>query len=307
MEHPCNQRPSILLNAIDLHCHTTASDGHLPPLQLYQYAIDQGITTLAITDHDSISGFELLRNTSLPEGPALISGIELSTTWSGMEIHIVGLNFPCDNPDLLATIESQKKARYQRAQMIAEKLSRLLKHPVPPEALLDKIVNHIRAINSASTVTEIQPPLPIQLGRPHFASWLKKEDYVKTEQEAYKKYLNNSKLGNLRAFWPSMSQGTARLRAFGATTVLAHPGKYKLTRTKLKALINDFKLAGGQALEVVTSNQPQSQTQQLASFCQAFGLSASQGSDFHSPKNTWTALGRFPAMPDHLTPVWDIW
>ncbi len=294
------------MNQIDLHCHTTASDGTLSPLELYQRAHKKGITTLAITDHDTVAACEFLLNTHLPDGPRLITGIELSTAWSGVEIHIVGLNFPLNTPDLNQIVQRQSQARHQRSLHIAQRLARHLNSGLTQDDIIHEVTALAKSTFISGTDDFHLPTELIQTGRPHFARWLQQEGYVKSEQEAFKKLLGNSKLGNLRAFWPATSQAVAWIRALGGTAVLAHPGKYGMTRTKLRALIKDFKLAGGHALEVANCNTPASQIQQLTSFCHEFQLKASQGSDFHSPDNPWIELGRLPT-PDSIGYVWEDW
>lgn len=296
------------MKKIDLHCHTTASDGTLSPLQLYNRAHEQGVTLLAITDHDTIAGYEYLSNTTtLPSGPQLISGIELSTTWSNIEIHIVGVNFPTNHPDLTQIIREQGEARHQRALHIAKRLACRLNQRLTSDALFNAVLDQAKITQQVSQDNFQLPDTRIQLGRPHFAAWLKNKGLVNSAQDAFKKYLTNNKLGNIRAFWPAMTQRIACIRALGGTPILAHPGKYGLTRTKLSALIVDFKYAGGQALEVIGCNTPHSQIQQLADFCKRYDLKASQGSDFHSPDNPWIELGRLPCLPKNLTPIWDSW
>lgn len=287
------------MNPIDLHCHTTASDGTLDPLALYLRAQSRGVGTLAITDHDTVAACRLLQATTLPKGPRLIPGIELSTSWSGIEVHIVGLAFSLDNPDLDPIIQRQGQARHQRSLHIAERLARQLPDRPDAEALLQAVIDQAQS--------QPNPALAQQTGRPHFARWLVHQGRAKSEQDAFDKWLGRAKLGGLRAFWPPMSQAVAWIRAVQGTAVLAHPGKYRLTRTKLRALIKDFKLAGGHALEVASGNSPTSQVDQLASFCREFQLSASQGSDFHSPSNPWIELGRLPRLPAGLPCVWDHW
>ncbi len=291
---------------IDLHSHTTASDGALGPLELCQRAQERGVSTLAITDHDTVAAHIFLRQHSL-DNLQLITGIELSTTWSGAEIHIVGLNFPLDHPDLGQIISAQGKARRERSLHIATKLSKRLPDYSAEDifqAVMAEAINRQKATSDGFTLNEDD----IQIGRPHFANWLVAIRQCRHVEDAFQKYLGNSKIGNLKAFWPAMSQGVAWIRALGGTAVLAHPGKYKMTRTKLTALIKDFKYAGGHALEVQGSNTPQSQNDQIAGFCQRFDLSASQGSDFHNPEYPWADIGRLPPnLPRDVKPVWADW
>ncbi|MDP0562244.1 MAG: PHP domain-containing protein [Candidatus Endonucleobacter sp. (ex Gigantidas childressi)] len=304
--HSPQVRP-YTLSIVDLHSHTTASDGSLSPIQLYKRAHSQNVTTLAITDHDTHAACQYLHSVSLPSGPRIIPGIELSTTWSGVEIHIIGLNFSLDNPDLDIIVQKQSQARYQRSLHIAKQLARRLPLGLSAEMIFAAVLLEAKKAQQIASDGFYLPDERIQTGRPHFAKWLKREGLVKNDQEAFKKYLSNNRLGNLRAFWPSMSQGVARIRGVGGSAVLAHPGKYGMTRTKLKALISDFKLAGGHALEVVGCNVPSSQIQQIASFCQEFSLKGSQGSDFHNPESPWVELGRLTGMPKNVIPIWEGW
>lgn len=290
----------------DLHCHTTASDGTLGPLELYQRAKEQGVELLAITDHDSIEAHRFLRTQSL-DGPKLVSGMELSTTWSGVEIHIVGLNFSLDHPDLAAIISHQNNARKQRSLHIANKLTKHLKLAISPEALYEEVVELALERQRATSDGFVLEAENIQTGRPHFAAWLLKNGYVKDIQQSFDRYLGHTKIGNLKAYWPPMSRAVAWIRAVQGTAVLAHPGKYKMTRTKLRALVNDFALAGGHALEVSSCAQPPGQAEDLASLCRDFNLKASRASDFHTPANQWVDLGKPAQLPSTVTAVWEGW
>ena len=292
---------------IDLHSHTTASDGTLGPLELCQRASERGVTALAITDHDTVAAHQFLSQYSLPEGLQLISGIELSTTWSGAEIHIVGLNFSLTHPDLERIIRSQGEARRQRSLHIASRLAKRMTGYTAKQIFSEVLSGAAQRQKSTSDGFSLSDA-ELQVGRPHFAHWLVNNGFCKDTDDAFRKYLGNNKIGNLKAFWPPMSQGVAWIRAIGGTAVLAHPGKYNMTRTKLTALIKDFKYAGGLALEVQGANSPHSQIEQLANFCLHFELQASQGSDFHNPDYQWIDIGRLPpSLPKGLPPVWESW
>lgn len=291
---------------VDLHCHTTASDGSMGPLEVYERARDQGVDILAITDHDSVAAHQFLKNKTL-EGPRLITGMELSTTWSAMEIHIVGLNFSLSHPDLEKIIHHQCSARKQRSLLIANRLVKKLKLDISADALMDEVIE--LALNRQKQTADgfVLSRKNIQTGRPHFAHWLLEKGYINELQAAFDKYLSHQKIGNLKAFWPPMGQAVAWIRALKGSAVLAHPGKYKMTRTKLRALVRDFKLAGGHALEVSSCQQPPGQRETLARLCQDFELGASRASDFHTPANPWVELGKAPELPDGTLPVWESW
>ncbi|WP_051786152.1 PHP domain-containing protein [Endozoicomonas numazuensis] len=291
---------------VDLHCHTTASDGSMGPLEVYERARDKGVDILAITDHDSVAAHHFLKDKKL-EGPELVTGIELSTTWSAMEIHIVGLNFSLTHPDLERIVSHQCAARKQRSLLIATRLAKQLKVNISADALMDEVIDLALNRQKQSADDFLLSREDIQTGRPHFAYWLIEKGYVNEMQAAFDKHLSHQKIGNLKAFWPPMSQAVAWIRALDGTAVLAHPGKYKMTRTKLRALTNDFKLAGGHALEVSGCQQPLGQREELASLCEDFELKASRASDFHTPANPWVEMGRAPELPKGAIPVWDSW
>lgn len=291
---------------VDLHSHTTASDGLLDPVELLQRARERGVNVLAITDHDTVDAHHFLQQHPqyLGDDLQLITGIELSTTWGSTEIHIVGLNFPLDHPDLARIVEYQSNARRERSLHIANKLAKRLTD-FSAEQIFEAVLDDMANTQQQSSHGFELPRERIQIGRPHFARWLIKEGYSHDMEGAFRKYLSTSKMGNLKSFWPAMSQGVAWIRALGGTAVLAHPARYDLTTSKLRAVIKDFKLAGGHALEVQGSNHQPSQIQQMARFCQEFELKGSQGSDFHNPAYPWIDIGRLPpSLPADIEPVW---
>lgn len=295
------------MTIIDLHSHTTASDGTLDPLELCQRAQERGVHTLAITDHDTVAAHQFLGEYMAQIDLQLITGIELSSTWSGAEIHIVGLNFPLNHNDLAMVVTAQSDARRQRSLHIAERLARRLPS-WQGEQIFQQVLDSVVAQQKSSPHGFTLSPEEVQIGRPHFARWLISQQLCQDMDNAFRKYLDNSKIGNLKAFWPNMSQAVAWIRALGGIAVLAHPGKYGMTATKLRALIKDFKLAGGHAMEVQGGNTPHSQIQQMARYCREFNLMASQGSDFHNPDYRWVDIGRLPpSLPEGLTPVWSSW
>ena len=292
------------MTVIDLHSHTTASDGTLDPLELCLRAQERNVHTLAITDHDTVAAHHFLQQHTTHLGLQLITGIELSTTWSGAEIHIVGLDFPLNHNDLTLVFKAQSDARRQRSLYIAQRLARRLPQ-WQGKQIFQQVLDSAIAQQKNSPYGFALQPDEIQIGRPHFARWLISQQCCQDMDSAFRKYLDNSKIGNLKAFWPKMSQGVAWVRALGGIAVLAHPGKYRMTATKLRALIKDFKLAGGHAMEVQGTNHPLSQIQQMADYCREFNLMASQGSDFHNPNYPWVDIGRLPpSLPTGLTPVW---
>jgi predicted metal-dependent phosphoesterase TrpH len=292
----------------DLHTHSYCSDGQLSPADLVALARRQGVTVLALTDHDTLDGIAEAQQAALESVDVtaiddsinsltgeednansdkpltIITGIELSTQWRGRGIHIVGLNIDIDSPVLQAAIHTQTQTRIQRAETIAQRLEKA-------------------GIKGALAVAKRHAGGGA-IGRPHFAQYMVDSGYVGTIPQAFKRYLGAGKVGYVKQCWPDVDEAVKWIVHAGGIAVLAHPDKYDLNRTKLYELLGDFSEAGGQAMEVVSCHQDKSVTLKLARAAEDFSLLASCGSDFHSPKNTWQALGRYSPLPESCTPVW---
>lgn len=269
---------------IDLHCHSTASDGALSPDELIERAAERGVTHLALTDHDTLAGLPAARTAADRAGVSMIPGTELSCVWRSHTIHVVGLDFDTSSESFLAAMERQNANRWGRAKAIAEKLGK-----IRVDNLLEK----------ATAVAGNDVP-----GRPHFAKVLVQEGVVKDMNQAFKRYLGQGKPGDVKAFWPELEEIVQWIVDAGGIAVLAHPRKYRLTATRLRALVSDFRQAGGRAMEVSTSGQSSGDLGFLADLCRRESLLASQGSDFHFPGAPWCELGRIAKMPDGVEPVW---
>ncbi|MDX1348200.1 MAG: PHP domain-containing protein [Thiomicrorhabdus chilensis] len=273
---------------VDFHCHTTASDGALTPSQLIELAVQHQIEQLAITDHDTTAGYESARNQqACQESLKLISGVEISCQWQGHTIHIVGLDFDCENKTLQAGLEHIRDLRRTRAEAILNKLSarpNFSQHNLPK--LLEQQVGE--GI----------------VGRGHFAQLLIQLGYVKNSQQAFDRYLKRGRVGFVKSEWPELEQVVNWITQAGGIAIIAHPAIYKFTSNKLNRLIQDFKSAGGQGIEVI--NQPRSSSDSIgmAERAQRFGLLASKGSDFHRPEHTWRGLGWLAPLPAQCDPVW---
>lgn len=271
---------------VDLHTHTSASDGELTASELIARACEQGLDILSITDHDTCAAYELI--STKPASLTLIPGIEFSSNWEKTEIHILGLNVQLGNSSLNEGIHLQQQRRVERAHKIAEKLARHLKIANPLE--------------QCSSLSEISNP-----GRPHFAKYLLQQGLVKTIEEAFKKYLNPGKPAYVKTGWADVEQVIDWINSAGGTAVLAHPKKYQLTRTKLLRLLDEFCRAGGRGLEVICGQQNPTVTRELAKLCEQRQLLASCGSDFHRPGLSWSELGRFSTLPRNCQAIWEHW
>lgn len=270
----------------DLHCHTTASDGALAPRELLARACEQGVTCLAITDHDTVDAYLELTGFG-NAGVALCYGIELSASWHGRSVHIVGLNLRPQCEGLRTALESQQQSRRQRAEVIAKRLSQ--------KGIKDALAGATAYAGKG------------MIGRPHFARFLVASGKVRDEQQAFRRYLGSGKAGDVQSGWPTVGTVTSWIRDSGGTAVLAHPAQYKMTNAKLGNLADEFVQAGGTAVEVVSGKQAPELTRRLAELANAKHLLASSGSDFHRPGQAWSELGRQSALPADVRPVWDTW
>jgi predicted metal-dependent phosphoesterase TrpH len=271
----------------DLHCHTTYSDGALTPPELVARAAAMGVDVLSVTDHDTLGAWpEAQRETaSLAGALRLVPGIELSTQWENMGVHVLGLNVDPGSEAMAAGVRFQTEARLQRARRIGERLAR--------QGLAD-------AFEGAAALS-----VGGYIGRPQFARYLAASGAVASVEDAFKRYLGDGQVGDVRQHWAELPQVVEWIREAGGVAVLAHPLKYKLTRSKLKRLLADFMRAGGEGMEVISGQQQLQQTANMARLCEQLGLLASCGSDFHEPGNPWSELGRFRALPAYLVPVWE--
>lgn len=269
--------------SIDLHSHTTFSDGVLSPNALVQRASNNGVGVLAITDHDTVDAI----SDSLLSGNTirLIAGIEFSTQWENTGVHVLGLNINHRSDAVSEGVRQQTAARLVRARKIAEKLE---KKGVPD------------SFEGASAISAGH-----YIGRPHFARFLVDSGRVKNMREAFKKYLGDGKAGDIKKTWADLPQVIQWIRDANGIAVLAHPLKYKMTRTRLKRLLECFTRDGGQGMEVVSGKQIPQHTAAMAELCETYGLLASCGSDFHAPDTVWSEVGGFAPLPGHLTPVWE--
>jgi 3',5'-nucleoside bisphosphate phosphatase len=276
---------------VDLHCHTTASDGRLAPEALLALALSRGVDLLAITDHDNAAGYRQAR-TVMAEFPedyqalTLISGVEFSTLWRGLNIHVIGLNVDVESDIFIAAEFQQASAREGRAVAIAE---RLCKKGLPDV--------YRAAVELASS--------PAAVGRPHFAQALINCGAVKDFDEAFNKWLGAGKIGDVKVMWPSIEQAVEWIRQAGGVAVLAHPHKYKMTRTKLCDLLSHFTASGGEAMEVAFCQQRADEQRDLARLARQFGLAASRGSDYHGDHMPWNSLGKANEIVTGVTPVWE--
>ena len=270
---------------VDFHTHSLASDGALTPLELVRRAKAAGVRQFALTDHDTTAGYLSVRHTSEADEVGLISGVELSCRWATTTVHVVGLNFDADASQIIAVVGQLTQAREERAKKIAMRLAGVG---------IDGALEGAKAVANES-----------QIGRPHFATWMVEAGAVNSVTEAFDKYLGARKIGDVKMFWPPLSDVVQAITQAGGVAILAHPLKYRLTGMKLRALINDFKAAGGGAIEVLNGRQPETDLKRLSQLAEGNGLMCSVGSDFHRDFEYGPKLGiDVGRLPDGVY-VWD--
>ncbi|RMF15907.1 MAG: PHP domain-containing protein [Gammaproteobacteria bacterium] len=259
------------------HCHTTCSDGALSPEALAGRAVASGIKTLAITDHDNFRAYRELSQIRLP-APRLVTGMEMSVVWRGMTLHVLSYGFPADDPGHLAFEKLQDVNRQARAEQIADKLERKLG--------VSDILAHARKQAAGDTP-----------GRPHFALALVEQGVADTVSRAFERWLGQGKMGDVKSHWPTLDE--AMKMTGSGIRVLAHPIKYKMTATRLRECLSEFRALGGEGVELSAPGISSGWYGQLLTMAKRYELLVSGGSDFHRP-GSWSVLGRYPKLPSRM-------
>jgi predicted metal-dependent phosphoesterase TrpH len=254
-----------ILNA-DLHCHSVVSDGTMTPEDLAARAAANGVELWALTDHDEIGGQHRAAAAAHAHGMKYLTGTEISVTFAGETVHIVGLGFDADDPGMKRGLEETRGGR-----------------------------GALRYVGN-----------PELISRTHFARFLVETGACKDTNEVFRKYLVEGKPGYVPHRWASLKHAVQWITAAGGLAVIAHPARYKFTANEEYALFTEFKAHGGRGVEVVTGSHTAAEYVRYAETAREFGLAASRGSDFHSPDESHTDLGKLPYLPGALTPVWEL-
>lgn len=269
---------------VDLHLHSTASDGTLDPAALVAHVAACGVRLMALTDHDTVAGVEAAAAAARELRIACVAGVELSADWRGRTIHVLGLAIDPANPVLARGLEAQQQLRETRALRIAEKLDSA---GAPGSVALAAI----RAQGSLPT-------------RTHFARALVAEGFAKDLGAAFDRWLGRGKPGDVKGEWAELAQATAWIVAAGGKAVIAHPMRYPLSAGARRDLCADFAAAGGRGVEVVTGGGGPRDREQAVSLAVRCRLEGSVGSDFHDPAVPWNPPGRLAKLPGSVRPVW---
>lgn len=275
-----------ILNA-DLHCHSVVSDGTLTPEALAARAAANGVELWALTDHDEIGGQHRAMTAAREAGLKYLTGTEISVTFAGQTVHIVGLGFDPDDESMRRGLTATRGGRSERAKEMAAGLARVGIHGAYEGAL-----KHVGN--------------PDLISRTHFARFLVESGVCRDTPEVFRRYLTEGKPGFVPHRWATLGDAVAWITRAGGVAVIAHPARYALTANEEYALFTEFKAHGGQAVEVVTGSHTAAEYVKYADTAREFGLAASRGSDFHSPDESHTDLGQLPYLPGTLTPVWEL-
>lgn len=270
---------------VDLHSHSTHSDGLLAPAELVTRAFTQGVKMYALTDHDELSGLAEARTEAEARGMKFIAGVEISVSWASETLHIVGLNIDPEHAEIKGGLRHVRGGRRVRAERIAADLERA-------------------GVAGALAGAQRHARNPELLSRAHFARYMVERGYVKDTNTAFKRYLTAGKPGYVEHQWATLAQAVRWITAAGGVAVIAHPGRYKLINREREAMLSEFRDLGGTGVEVVTGSHTADQYATWARYAQRFGLKASAGSDFHGPGESYLDLGKLPDLPYGLTPVW---
>lgn len=270
---------------VDLHSHSRASDGLLSPAEVVRRAVDNGVDMLALTDHDETQGLAQARGVADASGMRFINGVEISIEWSGLQVHIVGLDFDADDATLNAGLEGIRSGRVERARRMAADLERV---DIPG------------CFEGAMRYAEN----PNLIGRSHFARYMVKRGVCRDTQSVFESYLVPGKPGYVTHRWVTLADAVGWIRGAGGLAVIAHPGRYKFSRVEMRHLFDEFKGLGGQAIEVVSGSQSQDHLIQMSRLAREYGFFASCGSDFHGPEESHIDIGGNASLPGDLTPVW---
>ena len=275
-----------ILNA-DLHCHSVVSDGTLTPEDLAARAKANGVELWSLTDHDEIGGQARALAAAKAQGMRYLTGVEISVTFIGHTVHIVGLGFDADNAALAQGLRDTRGGRKQRAMEMSDDLARV--------GILGAYEGALPFVGN-----------PELISRTHFARFLVESGVCKETNEVFRKYLTEGKPGYVPHRWATLRDAVTWITEAGGMAVIAHPARYKFTPNEEYALFTEFKALGGQGVEVVTGSHSAAEYVTYAHTAREFGLAASRGSDFHSPLESHTELGTLPYLPGGLTPVWEL-
>lgn len=273
---------------IDLHSHSRCSDGLLTPPELVARAASNGAKALALTDHDMVSGVAEAREACRQAGIHFVPGVEVSITWNGRSVHIVGLQVDGSNAEFARRLDANRSGRVERAMEIGRRLAK-------------------QGIAGAYEEVASKVADPIIISRKHFSRFLVDAGICANTTEAFEQYLKKGRPAYVFHEWTTLEKAVGWIKDAGGVAVIAHPGRYEISEQSLLALFDEFKELGGAGIEVVTGSHSRDLYPYFAGLAKRYGFLASAGSDFHAPGENELDVGRIPVLPEGLTPIWHDW
>jgi len=273
---------------VDLHSHSNVSDGVLTPSAVAARAKDNGVDVWALTDHDEIDGIAEAREAARHLGLGYVPGVEISITWAGETVHIVGLQIDETNPSLVQGLAATRSGRELRAHEIAAQLDKV-GIPNAFEGALKYVGN------------------PDLISRTHFARYILELGMCADMQQVFRKYLTEGKPGYVPHRWATLKEAVTWITGANGIAVVAHPGRYHFSDFAFDEFFKEFKQFGGKAIEVTTGSHTAEQFTYFAKIAKQYNFLASRGSDFHGPGESRVELGALPPLPKDVVPVWHDW
>ncbi len=272
----------------DLHCHSTHSDGLLPPAAVVARAAVRGVDVLALTDHDELSGLDEARVAADVAGITFVCGAELSVSWEDITLHIIALQIDPQNATLIEGLDAIRSGRLTRARRIGDALA-------------------AAGIDGAYEGAQKYVTSERLISRTHFARYLVEAGYARETKDVFKRYLTRGNPGYVAHRWATLPEAVGWIHAARGQAVVAHPGRYGISAGGMRRLLAEFRDAGGDGIEVLSPSHTPAQYVEYATHARVFGLRASCGSDWHGPGEGWMDFGDLPEMPPGVVPVWKDW
>lgn len=279
------RKANSLVFKVDLHCHSTASDGLLPAAEVARRALQNGVELFSLTDHDDLGGLSAARSVVNEAGAGFVTGVEVSIEWGGLQIHVLGFNFDADDAALNAGLASIRSGRVNRAQRMAAELEKV---GIPG------------CFEGAMRYAEN----PNLISRSHFARYLVEIGVCDDVRSVFESYIVPGKPGYVDHRWATLEESVNWITGAGGVASVAHPGRYKLTKSEMRRFLDEFRSVGGRAIEVVSGSHSAENVAVFSRIAREFGFMASCGSDYHGPGESYMELGALAPLPSDLVPVW---
>ena len=272
---------------VDLHCHSTASDGLLSPEAVARRAADNGVDLFSLSDHDDLSGLPIAATVAGEYGMRFITGVEISVEWENAQVHILGYNFAADDVTLNAGLQSIRDGRISRARRMSDEL--------------EKKLGLSGCFDGAMRYAEN----PNLISRAHFARYLVEQGLCKEVRNVFESYLVPGKPGYVDHRWATLQESIDWIVGAGGIASVAHPGRYKFSRKEMRQFFDEFKQSGGRAIEVVSGSHSADNVAVFSPLANEYGFLASCGSDFHGEGESYIDIGGTAPLSAGLTPIWE--